>query len=239
MKKTLLTIVLGAMFAIGLTACSGDEDSGNNNQSTEEETSGNDSSQESSESGESEGNPDEPVATVNGEEIPRKDLTSQMESMKQQYEQMGASIEGKEDQLQQNILDSLIGNELISQEAEKSDIEISDEEVNKRYDELPEEQRKQALEQGGYTEESLKKELKTSMKANKFVSNNTEDVNVTDEEIQAEYDKLKESQQDAPKLEEIKPRIKQTLQQQKQQEQIKKLVEELRNKEENEVEILI
>ena len=78
----------------------------------------------------------------------------------------------------------------------------------------------------------LETQIADDIKLKQYVEKEVPVGEITDEEIQKTYDQYaeqgKSTGQEAPKLEEVKPQIEQSLQQQKQQEKLVQQVEELK-----------
>ncbi|MGI8315272.1 SurA N-terminal domain-containing protein [Halobacillus mangrovi] len=235
MKKLFKTLAILIIAVFGLTACSsGEETESNKGQEQEKVKSAETETDELQGSG--------PVAVVNGEELSREDFNAQYKSMKEQYSQMGMDLEGKEEQLKKSIVDQMIGSELLIQSAEAAGIEVSNEEVEKKYSEFSqrfenEEQMKQALEENDTSEKEIKEQLKLQVKVDEFIANNTKQPEVTEEELKKEYDALKSQQEDVESFEKVKPALEQQLQSQKKQQQVVELVQKLREDAEVEVKI--
>jgi len=84
---------------------------------------------------------EEVIATVNGEEITKKEFAQAIEQEKMQYQMQGIDLDSAEmaatlKELEQQVLDNyFIIPMLITQQAEKEGITISDEEIEERYQE--------------------------------------------------------------------------------------------------------
>ncbi|WP_194287469.1 SurA N-terminal domain-containing protein [Gracilibacillus oryzae] len=226
MKKILLFLTsIGIAFV--LVACNGEE-----NQDTSEE---NEQTEQNSDAGQAaqfdEVDPDTPVAEVNGEEIIGKEynrLYPQVVNFLSQYGQDTSDTEAVKEQ----VLNELVTQRLIIQEAEEQGIQVTDEEVTSEIESLKEqygEDYATALEASGFTEESFQQQLAKDMIRTKYIETQL-DTEVTDEEVQAYYDDLvANSEQEIGELSEVEEQIKQALSQQKQQEQLQPKIEELRN----------
>lgn len=123
-------------------------------------------------------NKDEVVATVNGTEIEQDAL----------YDQM-VKTSGTE------ALDIMISNEIIRQEAEKADIEITQAELDAELAEYEEqyggaEGLATALEGSGLTEEDLEKEMKNFLRVEKLIG---PEIEITDEAIETYFKENKEA----------------------------------------------
>ncbi|MBB6453512.1 hypothetical protein HNQ94_001961 [Salirhabdus euzebyi] len=185
------------------------------------------------------------VAVVNGKEIKGIDYNAFYQQVLSFYQQQGQDVSSDEMavQLKQTILNELIGQELIAQDAEKKGYEASEEEINEQIDMVKsqfddQEQYQELLEQSNITEDELRAQLADQIKTNNYIEEEVNVGEVSEEEIQTYYDQYKEMAQDeAPELEEVRDQIVAELQREKQGEQIAKLVEEL--KENSEIDIRI
>ncbi len=114
----------------------------------------------------------EVVATVNGEEITRKQLDEEVENMKNYYKSMGLNIDENTEQdfldkLQLSTLDQLITQTILMQEAKKMGVQVTKADIDSQiahYKEtMSEQQYKQTLAANGWTEPEfrgmLEKEL--------------------------------------------------------------------------------
>lgn len=123
-------------------------------------------------------NEEEVVATVNGTEIEQDAL----------YEQM-VKTSGTE------ALDIMISNEIIRQEAEKADIEITQDELDAELAEYEEqyggaEGLATALEGSGLTEEDLEKEMKNFLRVEKLIG---PEIEITDKAVETYFKENKEA----------------------------------------------
>jgi foldase protein PrsA len=121
----------------------------------------------------------EAVAKVNGEAITANDLYQIM------VRQVGTQA-----------VEQIVTQRLIDNEAKKSNITVSDDELNKEVDNIKlsmggnDELFNQQLAASGYTVEDLKKELVTQVQLDKLIA---PQIKVTDEDIKKYYDENKES----------------------------------------------
>ncbi|MYL50586.1 peptidylprolyl isomerase [Halobacillus litoralis] len=243
-KKWLLSLLFVAFVSL-LAACGNDEEgaSDNKEQEKQEET-------EQAESGEQpeapkpdlEGVP-EVVASVNGTEIKKEEFET---TYKGQFQQaaMQSQMTGQEldqDQLKKQVAESLVGQELLMQEADNREFTASEKEVNQTLEELAKQQQVgsadeflAALEEQGMSEKEVKSQVKTQVKIDKLIAEEAGDVKPSEEEIKEAYDKMKEQQekmdteQEVPSYEEAKPTIEQQLTRQKEGQATQKLVDSLR-----------
>lgn len=76
------------------------------------------------------------VATVNGAAIERADFDKEMNRTRARFEQSGREIAPKlETRLKENLLRTLIDAELIKQEAKSEGVQVTEEEINKKFEE--------------------------------------------------------------------------------------------------------
>lgn len=179
------------------------------------------------------------VAKVNDEEISGSDYNIALASIQGQMQQMGQDPTSKEaaEQVKTQTIDSLVGQTLLLQEADKKSFKVSEEDINKQLAELKkqfktEKEFKAALKQSGVDMKTLEAQLADDIKLKQYVEKEVPAGKITDEEIQQMYDQYaeqgKSTGQEVPKLEDIKSQIEQSLQQQKQQEKLAQRVEELK-----------
>lgn len=143
------------------------------------------------------------------------------------------------DKIKEITLEGLIGQELINQETEKLGINVKEEEIEEELELLKEQQGDMIdslLEQFNWTEEDLKDQIRNDLTNNRYVNEKIE-VDVTEEEIKAEYDRVKEESDKVPEFDEVKENIKIQMIKQKQNEELFKHIEKI--KETADIETLI
>lgn len=193
-------------------------------------------------------NKGEVVARVNGEEIMRKDLDAQIAQVEQNL-----SLQGQEGQLddeqfrsqvERQVLDQLIAQVLIIQEAKKEAISVSSNEVELEYQNLvdsvgSEEALSQRLSQAGVEKGALREDIRKQLLIQKYLTAKSadQDFEVTDEEVVSFYDEWSSDQEEPPALEEVEEQIKDQLTSQKENQFISDLVTSLR--ENSDIEILL
>lgn len=155
------------------------------------------------------------AAMVNGQPVSRLEVVSEIEK------QYGAAT-----------LDRLVDKKLILQEAQKRNVEASQEELDKRRKEIVdqvsggnEDNFKEILAAQGLTNESFNEELKIQIVAEKMLG---EDIKVTDEELDAFLKANPDALTDSENEEETKKQIKEQLKQQKLQTEYTTFMENLR-----------
>lgn len=173
-KITLLTLVLAV--AMLVTACSGSKD-------------------------------EKAIATVNGENVSYNEFETEYNAYKKIYEaQFGAEAlleKGPEgttlaEALRNDILDKVILEEIIAQDAKKENVEVTDKELKEEYDKALEsvggkEQYSAFLVQNNMTDDYFKNNLKKEMLLLKYKENFIEKNELPEEELQAYYDENKDS----------------------------------------------
>lgn len=246
-KKWLLGLSL-ALSVLVITACSnGDEAAEDNKEetNTQEESQGDGEGAEQPEMPQAdlEGIP-EVVAEVNGEEISKEEFETtyqaQFQQMAMQSQMTGQELD--QDQLKKQIAESMIGSELLIQEADNRGFTASEEDVNKTVDDLVKQNGLQskeefitALEEQGLPEEEVMTQVETQVKVDQLIADESGDTKPTEEELKEAYDQMKTQQEqiggeeaEVPSFEEMKPNLEEQLKMQKEGEAAQKLVEELR-----------
>ena len=159
MKKKMATLVLGAFLVTGLFGC------GNSI-------------------------PDDAVAVVNGDAITQEELDTSYNQLLQMYEFYGQDVKTDDVKIsaRNSVLENMITQKLLLQEAEKRKLEVTDEEVDQAIKELldsqyggKQEDLENAVSQAGMTMESFKVMQKESMIKDQLqqdLVNNPETVNV-------------------------------------------------------------
>lgn len=179
------------------------------------------------------------VAIVNDKEVLGSDYNSALASTQGLMQQMGLDPTSKEaaEQVKNQTIDSLIGQTLLLQEADKKGYKVSEADINKQLDEIKkqfktEKEFEAALKKSGMDMKTLETQIADGIKFKQYVEEEIPASEITDEEIQEMYDQYteqgKSTGQEVPKLEEIKPQIEQSVQLQKQQEKLAQQVEELK-----------
>src|SRR5699024_10662143 len=190
-----------------------------------------------------EGIPDT-VAEINGTEITKEEFEDMDEQQFQQVA-MQSQLSGQEvdqDELKEQIAEGMIGQELITQEANNLISDVSDDDINSTVDELAEQNGMEtkdeliaAFEEQGMDEEELMSLIETQVKIDQLIVEESGDIEPTDEEAEEAYEMMKAQQEEMgteeelPSFDEIKPDLKEQLKQQKEIEVTQTLVEKLRN----------
>lgn len=130
------------------------------------------------------------VAKVNGTPIAKGDLIKVADQFHSQAPAMTETAE-----FYRKILDQLISNELLRQEATAAGVTASDDEVNKQLGELKgrfpsPEKFQEELKKNGLTEAEIAKQIRENLVMQKFVETKVvADVKVSDADVKAFYDK--------------------------------------------------
>ena len=246
MKKVMLPLITGLM-AVVLAACGGNEESKEAKNDDKAKTAETDQQKDQQKQMEEmqkkleaqQVDEKKTVALVNDEKILGSDYNSVLQSTQGQMQQMGQDPTSKEaaEQVKKQTLDSLVGQTLLLQEANKKGYKASDEDIKKQLDETKkqfktEKEFEAALKKSGMDMKTLEAQIADDIKFRQYVEKEVPAGEISAEEIQKTYDQYaeqgKSSGQEVPKLEEVKPQIEQSLQQQKQQEQLAQKVEELK-----------
>jgi hypothetical protein len=179
---------------------------------------------------------DEPLLLINGEEVTRADFDAQFERTKQMVgQQYGIDLEAEENtmlipELQHQTIENLIGQRVLTQEAEEQGMEVTEEQLNENINTLIQqfggpEGFQEALEADNLTEEDLELLVYEELLISQLFEAelNFDSIEVSDEEIEefyAQYQLTMEQQgEEVSPLEEIEEQIALQLKQQKSQEE--------------------
>lgn len=249
-----VTSVAAAALLFGLAACdNGDAESA-------DEAAADETAQEQTQEGGAAGAPGEQempepdlgdvpevVAEVNDEDISGDEYTqayeAQFSQMAMQAQMSGEEVD--EDALQEQILDNLIGYELLSQEAEAAGYEATEEDIEAELEEVAAQNGVETVdellevaEEQGVQEEELREDVEQQVLINQVVDS-LDVEEPTEEEVEAAYEEFVAQQQQAPEgaegeepetpeLEELRPEIEEQLTAQKENEAILAHIDTLR-----------
>ena len=186
---------------------------------------------------EDEGDPNEVIAMVNGEELTRSEFNRIRQQVLQQFQQQGMDLNDPETiaQVDAQATDTLVNTELIRQAAIAAGATASEEAIENRFAQIVEqvggqEVLEENLTQLGITEESLRADVEQEIIIDSYLEANvdTDDIDVTDQEIDDFYDQAGGAEAGLPPLEEVRMQIEQQLLAQRQNELISELIETLR-----------
>lgn len=157
---------------------------------------------------------EEKAALVNGETISKGELEARVKQVNAQT----PGTSSVTDQQKKQILQEMVDEELLYQEAKKEGVSADNQTIESEYQNTieqfeSEEQFQEALQENNLTEESLKKNIERGIVLNEYIKQIQEnsDVEVTEEEIQNFYDENIAGEEEAPELEEVKDQIEQQL----------------------------
>jgi parvulin-like peptidyl-prolyl isomerase len=143
---------------------------------------------------------DKAVATVNGEEVPYEEYAYQLQGYLRQYQ--GQIAPNQVVGLKANILDNIINQKLIIQEAKKKNIEpeITDEDVQTQLDKVIEyyasskEEFEEIIKKNGQTIEDVKNNIRENMVTQKRIEAMLDavkaNVEVSDQELAKQYEEV-------------------------------------------------
>ncbi len=189
----------------------------------------------------------EVVAVVNGTEISAEQFTSTYEG---QFQQLAAQsqMSGEElnqDELKTQTVETMIGTELLLQEAKKRGIEATDKAIAAEVEKLvasnqlkSKEELFASLAKQGLDEKTVNVELEKQVRLNALIEEESGDLKPTEEELKAAYEQAKAQQAQlgsaggeagkVPSFEEMRPGLEEQLVSQKQGEAAQTLVDSLR-----------
>ncbi len=175
-------------------------------------------------------------ATINGEEISFEEFDNFYAQMLSEQGIDLATLDSETSlQIESQARDLMISQVLLAQEAEKSEIVVSEEEISLELDSIRNQfpdiaEYEQALLTEGINEESLKTQISRNLIIQKFIDQELEidNIEVTDEDAQTLYDQASSMQENFPPLVDIREQIDQTIIRQKQQDLINSYIEELK-----------
>lgn len=156
------------------------------------------------------------VATVNGESINRLTLINQLEK-----------------QAGKKVLEGLVINTLILQEAKSKNVTVSNNEIDSEIKNIDENLKKrgqsldQALTLQGLTIDAVKEQVKINLIMKKLLAGK---ISVSDKDVSDYIDQTKESIPQDANLEDTKKQVRQQLEQQKLQEKYQELIKSLQDK---------
>lgn len=248
-KKWLLSLSLAISVSV-IAACGDVDQSGKENIEEPATQEGEPADPEGGESAEQvempepdlEGIPDV-VAEVNGEKITREEFetayTGQFQQAILQSQMSGEEVD--QDQLKEQITESMVSMELLIQEANSRSINVSEDDINKTLDELVEQNGLKskdefmaALKEQGIDEEEVMSQLETQVKIDQLIASESGDSEPTNEELKELYDQMVAQQEqmgkesEMPSFDEAKPDLIKQVISQNGAEASQMLVEKLR-----------
>lgn len=236
---------------VALAACGsqGDEAKPKESSATAEQSPGADSAQDQQGQQGKPNTKDIPkvVAEVNGEKILKDDFVplfeTQYQQMQMQAQQSGQPVDEKG--LKKQTVENLVSTEVLVQEADKRNIDVSDKDIDKGLKEsaksgqMSEKDFLKAMKDQGMDEENVRSELKNQLKIEGLVEDEYGEFEVSGEEIGQAYEQAKsqqeqmaqqggQGQQEMPPIEDMRPQLKEQVKNQKSQEATQKFAKKLR-----------
>lgn len=145
------------------------------------------------------GIPDDAVCTVDGNPVTKAEFDRLFGNAEQQYEDNGRDFPKKGskeyDSLRSDLVEYLVQQKLIENQAEKFDIEVSQKEIDKGVEDLKEQvaegdekKFKEEMERVNYTEELVEQDVRFDVMSRKLYERITKDVKVSDKEAREYYE---------------------------------------------------
>lgn len=178
------------------------------------------------------------VAVVDGSEITRGELDEQIKQLEgnPQAQVPDKSLKEERAEFKRLVLDDIINRKLLSAEIDRQGFVIEEEEIDAEIETIKgrfesSEAFESQLEQFGLSEQSLREEIRQSLKNNRYFAKIAEEKNitVTDDEVAAAYDEQIAPLEGGPPLSDVAPQIKEQLEQEKLQEALLAVIQELRS----------
>ncbi|WP_169525361.1 SurA N-terminal domain-containing protein [Pseudalkalibacillus hwajinpoensis] len=233
MRKLTYLLITGLVL-VALAACGGNENSSNDKK--QEDTKTEEKAGEQKQPEVDKVDADKVMATVNGTEITGEDFNPVYENNQMQYVQMGQEVPKEQlEQMKKQIVDSLVGQELILQDAKDKGYEASEEQVDKELKGVKEEfenedQFKEALKKNDMSVKELRKQLADNVLYSTYVEKEIKVDEVSEEDMKKSYEKAKEQggSEEMPAYEDVKPQIKESLEKEQLGKKMQELVEKLK-----------
>ncbi|MEB1808892.1 MAG: SurA N-terminal domain-containing protein [Bacillaceae bacterium] len=244
-KKWLLSLLLAGFVSVTAACGNTDESAENNTEAPEvqEEAAPVNGEQPDMPEPDLDGIPDV-VASVNGKDISKEDFESvyvnQFMQAAMQAQMFGEEVNQSE--LKEQMIESMIAQELLKQEADKAGHEASEEDITNTLEDLAaqygvgtSDEFLAALEEQGMEREEVMSELALQVKVDKLIASETGEIEPTEAELKEFYE-LAVAQQaqmggedvEIPPFEELKEEIEKQVKLQKQTEVAQALVGKLR-----------
>lgn len=240
MKKQLL-LVLTLLMALLLAACGDDaEDKSSENANDSESADTAEQAPKEVEITEDEqADAESAVVSVNGNEITGDKYNNIYKQLKTMLHMYGEDVSDLE-MLKEETVAILVEQELIRKDAMESGIEVTEDDAQAEIDTIIDTNGEEALtamlEQYEMTEDEFRNQLMDDLITIKYIETEF-DVEVTEAEIEEQYNLIKEQEEEVGELEEYEEQIRQSISEQKQGELLETRITELR--ENAEIETLI
>lgn len=183
---------------------------------------------------------DSVVAIVNGEEITTSALETRFRETRALSEAYGIDLDQRE--MKQQVLNDIIAETLLLQKAAADGITATPGEIEAQYQSIarqfPDQDTfRQQLVSQNLTPEALRERIVQQLVIEAVVDANLDedDLQVTDEEVEALYERYSTELDEVPPLDEARPELENELRQQRMNEAIDRLIDELRDESKIEV----
>ena len=191
------------------------------------------------------GDPEDPVATVNGVTLTRAELNRIRQQFMQTAQMQGMNLSDPAvmADITEQSLDTLVNTELIRQAAEAAGTVVAQADVDARYEQIEmsvggPEALQESLSQLGMTEASLRGDVEQEIAIQQYIEGSIDtSAPASDAEVQDFYDQAGGEAAGLPPLEEVRDQVEQQIQMTREQELINELLERLRV--DAEIELLI
>ncbi len=226
--------------AFGLAACGGDETEQEEAVAAPEESAP--AEQDLNSIIDTENIPDV-IATVNGEDIEKEVYVSYLQQQATQMMMQGIDLNSEEgrsylEMIEESTLQQLVNEKLIVQAANEANLEVTEEEIEQEIASIltefqleSEEELQELIEQQGVTMDELRDDVVEYVKRDKYIQQNINVTDITEEELQAAYDELLtmvEDESEVPEFEDYREELESSLLKEQEQAQTAQLLEELR-----------
>lgn len=180
-----------------------------------------------------------PVAIVNGLKIAREEFNSNVSMISQTASLQGADITDPavQKEINDQALDILVSSTLLVAGAESAGISIEEDAIEAEYQKLltqvgGAEQLTKLMTEAGFTEKKVRENLSEQLAIRAFLDKETgvDEINISDDEVQALYDSYKTGGVELPPFEEIQVQLSEQIRTQKQQEIVETFIASLREK---------
>ena len=180
------------------------------------------------------------VAVVNGDEITWAELESRASQMKMRYEMQGEAVTPEmEDRIREMVLDNMIDEILLLQEALRQGFDVTEEEIDEAYEDIvarydSEEELKSLLHEDGMTVEDLRDQIREQLIIMGYIDEyleqklGEEGLEVTEEDVRELYERYSAQMEDFPEYDEVESYLREELEDQRYYDAISQLVADLR-----------
>ncbi len=188
----------------------------------------------------------EAVAYVNDQKIKKSDFESSFNQMVEMAAESGVDATSEETlaEYRTQTVETLINGELLRQEALKQGMTATDEAINSRYAEIEAgiggaEVLASRMAEFGVTEAILRRDIENEILIQGLFDAilTSDDVEITEEEVEELYTEIKKTNESVPPLSEVYDQVKEQIKLSRQQAEVATLIEKLRS--EAKIEILI